>query len=156
MVSLAFFSKNGNLMKIFGIIIILALLLLLFKGFSYAVPAISPAGSDYRRSSVNKNLTCRGDFVAKSKCRSCTKLEQELKKDICSATGNIEEIKCKSSTLYLSCPFAVMEEAKKFWIFQACAIGVAILSNILVWWRRQSLDSVTYQRLKRQISDIGV
>lgn len=53
-----------------------------------------------------------------------------------------------------SCPFAFKAEMNKFIIFEVCCGVLAIVSNAVVWWRRKALDTVKYQRLKRQISDV--
>jgi len=135
----------------FSVLVICVVLVILFsKGFSYSLPKNVATAVKLTK----KNSTCL-EVQSTKECRSCTSHEKKFWK-ICGETGNIEEIICKKpkTTLHESCPFAFKAELQRFWVFEGCFAGLAILSNIVVWWRRNALDVVKYHRLKRQISDI--
>lgn len=97
------------------------------------------------------------NFVTQTECLQCTSRE---KSEIlaCKETGNKQLVQCQDSKTktYVSCPFVGSVEKKRFWTFEAVSFAFAVLSNLVVWWRRRSLNYIHYQRVKRQMSDASV
>jgi len=150
--------KGGKFFKLCAITILVSLLLLLAKGFTYALPNISPHKVKVASLKRNiRNFTCPlpdENYSVIKDCTPCTKYQMKFEKE-CLFSGNVEQLQCfKSEKLFmLSCPFSIHAEAKKFWAFEGCIISIGLLSNLFVLYRRRSNDSHMYQRLKRQISD---
>eukprot|EP00112_Aurelia_sp_Birch-Aquarium-sp1_P007200 Seg1784.4 transcript_id=Seg1784.4/GoldUCD/mRNA.D3Y31 product="Protein JTB" protein_id=Seg1784.4/GoldUCD/D3Y31 len=92
-------------------------------------------------------------FITQSECAPCSSSDK-LQLPICKETGNKQLIQCEKTKTktYISCPFATSFEKKRFWTFEAISLAGAVISNVVVWWRRRTLNYVHYQRVKRQMS----
>lgn len=106
---------------------------------------------------VSKNCWETENVTVISECVPCSESDKK-QLSLCKDTGNKILIQCGKSNKksYISCPFAISFEKKRFWTFEAISLAGAVLSNVVVWWRRRVLNNFHYQRVKRQMSSATV
>ncbi|CAK8688446.1 unnamed protein product [Clavelina lepadiformis] len=92
------------------------------------------------------------EYDVEVKCHVCDSHENSALQ-VCSRTGYIEQVKCKSGTTsYKSCPRDPEREMVIFWKFEGVMIFVSVLAGAIVMLRMRKLDRENIERIQRQIS----
>ena len=159
--------------KTLCVLALLATCVYIFKSYTYYITTVpkkfleslelhlnASAHHHQLRTLSYTNITCREneEYIIQMPCRPCLPYEDKVER-ACLPTGNIERVKCGGggdgdggTSAVVACTFAVEYEAQKFWTLEGCMVGLAVLANGVVAWRRHVLEKQWQQKLQRQIA----